>query len=257
MHFLKFTAAADLDQEGRRFLADPVSRWGRQTISSRRVNALARGFSQPPRYLEIGLQDGYTFERVNAKLRVGVEPLPRFSLTQLPQNVSIYECTSDEYFERAREKFDLVFVDGLHEASQTYRDVINSLRLLNPGGVLLLDDVFPLDEPSSLPSLEASETAKREQGISHFFWYGDVYKVLGLIQDEHPELGIVLVGGDMNHVQALIWRTRPGSEIRPSPNAEALLQKWNFGDFFSGGGLLREIPILSEKHAIRMVLAAK
>jgi hypothetical protein len=245
------------DSSGSRVLRKVPVRWSRNTLSSRRVNSIGRGFSEPIRYLEIGVQDGFTFEAIRARRRVGVEPFPRFSVVHLPRNASIFEGTSDQYFSSAEETFDVVFVDGLHEASQTYRDVVNSCRLLSSGGVILLDDVFPLDEASSLPSLEASEMAKLEQGIGHWFWYGDVYKVLGLIQDEHPELGIVLVGGDINHVQALIWRIRAGSEIRPSPSADALLKKWRFGDFFSGGALLRDIPILSEKQAIRLVLAAK
>ena len=32
-------------------------------------------------------------------------------------------------------RFDVVFVDGLHEANQAYRDTMHALRVLIPGGV--------------------------------------------------------------------------------------------------------------------------
>ncbi len=39
--------------------------------------------------------------------------------------------------------FDLVFVDGCHEASAVYRDSLRALALLRPGGLLLWHDFAP------------------------------------------------------------------------------------------------------------------
>jgi hypothetical protein len=186
-------------------------------------------------------------------VRVGVEPFPRFSLTKLPANADIFAGSSDDYFSQCDEQFDIIFVDGLHEANQAYRDVVNSFRVLNAGGVVLLDDVFPLDEPSSLPSLEESGLRKQQKGIEHHFWYGDVYKCLGVIQENHPELKVVLVGGDPHHIQGLIWKPNPEKKVTLSRHARALMSDWEFGDFFPRSNYIDALEILPEREAILSV----
>jgi SAM-dependent methyltransferase len=42
--------------------------------------------------------------------------------------------------------FDVVFVDGLHEANQAYRDVMHAWHALRPGGTILMHDVNPPHE---------------------------------------------------------------------------------------------------------------
>ena len=241
------------DAAGQRILRKKPGDSAAQTLSSRRLNGLAASFPRPPRYLEIGVQHGYTFENVRASVRIGVEPYPRFSLKKLPGNAEIFVGPSDDYFEQCESKFDLIFVDGLHEASQAYRDLINSFRFLSPGGAILLDDVFPLDEPSSLPSLEESNRSKREAGIDHPFWYGNVYKCLGVIQEKHPELDVVLVGGDPHHIQALIWKPDPDAIVAPAPSAKALMASWDFSDFFPDSDYVKGWKMLPERDAIRSV----
>lgn len=218
--------------------------------SVRRINALSNRFPSRPRYLEIGLQEGKTFEQIRATTRVGVEPYPRFSLKSLPRNSEVYVGTSDSFFGSCQSKFDLVFLDGLHEANQTYRDLVNALRFLAPGGVILLDDVVPLDEASSLPSLRDSELQKRKMGISHPFWYGDVYKVLGAIIEMHPDLNLVLIGDTPEHIQALIWPVNSDTVFSAHPGAEHAMSNWTFSDFFPTSHFLNCLEMLSEKEAI-------
>lgn len=221
--------------------------------SVRRINALAKKFALSPRYLEIGLQQGKTFQDVQAATRSGVEPYPQFSLKRLPKNSEVFVGTSDLFFESCKSKFDLIFIDGLHEATQTYRDLINALCVLDTGGVIVLDDVMPIDEPSSLPSLHDSEAQKRAQGVSHPFWYGDVYKVLGVILDLHPELNMVLIGDTPEHVQALIWRRGTETVAIARPEAEALMAEWTYSDFFPLSRFLESVEILPEEQAIEQV----
>lgn len=40
-------------------------------------------------------------------------------------------------------RFDLIFLDGDHSANAVYQEVAAGLRLLNPGGVILLHDYYP------------------------------------------------------------------------------------------------------------------
>ncbi len=51
--------------------------------------------------------------------------------------------TSDEFFKNNLDKFDLIFIDGLHVSSQVDRDIENSLKFLKFGGVILLHDCLP------------------------------------------------------------------------------------------------------------------
>jgi len=51
--------------------------------------------------------------------------------------------TSDDFFKTNTEKFDVVFIDGLHEHSQVQKDFENSLNFLNGGGVILFHDMLP------------------------------------------------------------------------------------------------------------------
>jgi predicted O-methyltransferase YrrM len=47
------------------------------------------------------------------------------------------------YLLRAEARFDMIFLDGDHAAPTVYKEIPASLRVLNPGGVILLHDYFP------------------------------------------------------------------------------------------------------------------
>lgn len=52
-----------------------------------------------------------------------------------------------EFMERAKDRFDLIFLDGDHSASAVYREVSAALRILNDNGVILLHDYYPHARP--------------------------------------------------------------------------------------------------------------
>lgn len=119
------------------------------------INAIIkdRGYKS---FLEIGTKHGETFTQVNTEAKVSVDPDPKTTPT--------YRMTSDEYFREHSETFDLVFVDGLHECGQAYRDVMNALKVLNRGGVIVMHDCHP----------ESREMQEPYRG--QYFWTGDVWK---------------------------------------------------------------------------------
>ena len=41
----------------------------------------------------------------------------------------------------------MIFLDGLHDADMVYREVPLAVKLLNPGGLILLHDFFPNLKP--------------------------------------------------------------------------------------------------------------
>ena len=76
-------------------------------------------------YLEIGTFKNEVFD-VASKLfphAVGVDPV----------SGGTHRMTSDEFFANNTAMFDLIFVDGLHEANQVFKDVHHALDILKPG----------------------------------------------------------------------------------------------------------------------------
>jgi hypothetical protein len=90
------------------------------------------------RYLEIGCFADTCFNQIQADVKVGVDPASGGTV----------RMTSDEYFAQAiaeGTKFDLIFIDGLHHHDQVYRDIINALECLAPGGCIMMHDCLPPD----------------------------------------------------------------------------------------------------------------
>jgi hypothetical protein len=93
-------------------------------------------------YLEIGVYNGTNLRNVIAEYKVGVDPAPNWS----GEGVTDYKMTSDAFFRQNKESFDIIFIDGLHHADQVYKDVINSLAVLNKGGTIVCHDMNPEHE---------------------------------------------------------------------------------------------------------------
>lgn len=109
----------------------------------------------PKAYLEIGCQADKNFKDVQAPLKVGVDPAAG----------GTHRMTSDVFFAQNKDGFDVIFIDGLHTYEQARRDVINSLKCLNPGGIILIHDI--------LPASWERERVPRAYPI----WNGTVWKV--------------------------------------------------------------------------------
>lgn len=110
-------------------------------------------------YLEIGTYRNVNFDKITIDNKVSIDPDPEAKAT--------YQMTSDEFFAVNKDKFDIVFIDGLHEHNQVYKDIQNSLKVLNPNGVIILHDCMPKNEKMQL-----------WDNKSHQFeeWTGDTWK---------------------------------------------------------------------------------
>ena len=107
-------------------------------------------------YLEIGCFDNELFNYVKCDKKVGVDPYTGGTIRK----------TSDKFFENNNEKFDCIFIDGLHTYSQVKKDINNSLKFLNYGGIILLHDC--------LPNNYFEQATPRCQ----YIWNGDVWKAI-------------------------------------------------------------------------------
>lgn len=107
-------------------------------------------------YLEIGCAGNATFNSVFTVKKTGVDP---------DQGGNI-KLTSDVFFDTQKEKFDIIFIDGLHTYEQVKKDFINALSVLNKNGVIILDDMIPRNwKEHQTPRVQTR-------------WNGDVWKLL-------------------------------------------------------------------------------
>lgn len=122
------------------------------------------------KYLEIGIFNGYTFNKIQCIKKHGVEPgLEGVVISQVT-----HRMTSNDFFEICNEQYDIILIDGLHEYRQVIKDFNNSLNHINHNGYILLHDCNPVDE--------LSQKTPRES-IS---WNGDVWKAFLLIKTANP-----------------------------------------------------------------------
>jgi hypothetical protein len=146
-------------------------------------------------YVEIGVHKGISLvqAQMGTPCIIGVDPEPSIE-PQVQQEIerklpatTIYELTSDEFFER----YDLnellggpvalAFIDGLHLFEQVLRDFVNLEGYSSAGTVFLLHDCLPLD----------GVTASRER--TTYFHSGDVWKAALALRRRRPELEMVTV----------------------------------------------------------------
>ena len=178
--------------------------------SVRRIDRIARHVGAQ-HYLEIGVCRGATFNHLSFKTKVGVDPNFRFNMADYRNaETELHPLTSDRYFTEVAgsEKFDIIFLDGLHQFQQTFRDFCNSLIFAHERTVWLIDDVFPVDIYSSLPTHGEAIKFRRMNGIDNVrAWQGDVYKVVFAIHDFFPTMSYVTVMGSGNP-QTIVWKAR-------------------------------------------------
>lgn len=56
------------------------------------------------------------------------------------QNIKKIKSTSDQFFLKNKNFYDIIYVDGYHDGSQVYKDVCNAWEILNKNGYLICDD---------------------------------------------------------------------------------------------------------------------
>ena len=190
-----------------RLLENKLSHW-----SVSRINSLLK-MTESDHYLEIGVENGSTFFGIQAGFKVAVDPKFLFDFQARSRSEEkFFQVTSDDFFAQAEEHnflFDVIFLDGLHNFSQTYRDLICALEYLSPTGFILIDDVFPNDKYSFIPDqdLALAERARSvaPNPIPNISWHGDIFKVMALIHDYHPCLHFRTFWEEGSNPQSVIW----------------------------------------------------
>jgi hypothetical protein len=107
-------------------------------------------------YLEIGCDQNQLFSKVIIDNKIGVDPVSGGNIRK----------TSDDFFEKNNDKFDIVFIDGLHTYEQVKKDILNSVNCLNVNGIILVHDCMP------------DSLGKQAVPRYKMQWNGDVWKAI-------------------------------------------------------------------------------
>ncbi len=112
------------------------------------------------------------------------EMLERLEVDEL---VRLESGGSETFFRTNMDRFDFIFIDGSHRASDVYADVAAALAALNANGVIALHDFYP----------DAQPLWPEENAIPGPY--------LGVVRaiEECPDLGVV-------PLKQLPWRTKHG-----------------------------------------------
>ena len=233
-----------------------TSETGRQQESSQMISRphviqrLLDTFDDPA-YLEIGVDHGDTFLPLRAARKVGVDP--RFNFARplgapADAGVDLHEVPSDVYFAeiaRPTDVFDVIFLDGLHVAEQTIRDLLNAVMFLADDGVIVIDDVVPESYHASLRdtsdlALVRSFLAQRDPRLlTDQAWMGDVFKLPFFIQSFMQQFSYATVSD--NHGQTVVWR-RARAAAQVGAYALGDVGRLEFKDFVRDRTLLNEMP---------------
>lgn len=143
---------------------------------------------RPTTYLEIGIDQGNSFEIVKPEtLAIGIDPNPRLKKA-LGSNQRVFAQTSDEFFKQrdvisefGGRTVDLAFIDGLHLFEFALRDFINLEKCCSEDSIILIHDVYPIDATSA-----ARERASK-------FWTGDIWRLILTLKKYRPDLRVNVI----------------------------------------------------------------
>ena len=156
------------------------------------------------KYLEIGCDKDENFSRIKVENKVGVDPIRGGTL----------RMTSDEFFQKNTEKFDIVFLDGLHTYEQTIKDIDNSLQIINENGIILIHDC--------LPKKIWNQVVPRMYG----HWNGDVWKAIVHSRTYHHADTYTCVA---DHGLGIIFKRKNRNQLELKTNYKNL----KFSDYFN------------------------
>ncbi|HLZ76887.1 class I SAM-dependent methyltransferase [Phenylobacterium sp.] len=148
-------------------------------------------------YLEVGVHNGSTLALIE-KPAIGVDPNFVFDRNPVGRKriLHLFQMGSDEFFRDYDPRaifgapVDVAFLDGMHRFEYLLRDFMNTERVCDRNGVILMDDCLPVN-------LEMTERLhrpeQRQDKALAGWWTGDVWKVVTILREYRPDLRITPV----------------------------------------------------------------
>jgi glycosyltransferase involved in cell wall biosynthesis len=200
------------------------------------------------KYLEIGVEYGYSFSNTHFLNKTGIDPDPKYisRVTDYNKFEEIKQMTSDEYFNNLFEynnlsdirsvdsddcldTFDVIFIDGMHHCENVLRDFNNSIKILNENGFIFIDDCIPLNynEQFKIPL-----NHYYENGILKYReeWTGDVWKFVYHLIKFYSDKILFKLFHNINYRGIISIQLKEKFEMNVS---DELLNNYNYFNDFS------------------------
>ena len=149
-------------------------------------------------YLEVGIAHRECFDGIELPMvdKIGVDPWEG--------SEPDYLMDSDTFFDTIDKdrKWDMIFIDGLHVMEQADKDVVNALKHLNDGGVIMMHDCNPPTERHTItPRVQKA-------------WNGTVFKSWIKMRCTREDLSMFVINSDwgcgiIQKGQQKIWDKDP------------------------------------------------
>jgi predicted O-methyltransferase YrrM len=125
---------------------------------------------QPKLYLELGLYEGETWNKVTpfCQRKIGVDIVDRGISGE------VHIETTDSFFSHFNEKIDMAFIDADHKFESSKQDFLNCYERLNEGGIIIMHDTDPMSND-----------------LFSFDRCGDSYKIVDFLEKEFKDINIV------------------------------------------------------------------
>jgi predicted O-methyltransferase YrrM len=142
------------------------------------------------RMITVDMRDVNALDGWWSKARLSGSPRELVAELGCADVVTFVISDSRSYMRGLKERFDLVFLDGSHEAPNVYEEVDLALQLLAPGGIIVLHDYYP--------------TGKAMYPVDNVI--PGPYLAMKRIRRERPGIGVQPLG-------VLPWPTKQGLNL--------------------------------------------
>lgn len=162
-------------------------------------NKLLSTCKKPTSYLEIGVDQGRTFEKIKSDIKHGVDPYGTYNVT--------YRMTSEMFFALNRifmhHTYDVIFIDASHLSLIVDHEIEEGFKILNKGGYIVLHDTDPLtrqaqevvleDQLNYLRNLSYPNNQSHTDSLCGNSYNGDVWKSVAKIRMSNPHVTLFTV----------------------------------------------------------------
>jgi len=106
------------------------------------ISTIINSMANVKSYLELGIYEGETFEKIWPVVGqcTAVDIVDK---RKMKFKGTFHLSATDDFFKNNLEKFDAIFIDADHNFEQVKKDLLNSMDVMNPHGIIFLHDTDP------------------------------------------------------------------------------------------------------------------